>query len=241
MVKDYRKEFLAQVKKAIYRYGMIQEGDRVVVAFSGGKDSVTLLQALYFLHRTMPLKFDLAAVFVQIGWPVDVQVMEEYCHSLEVPFYIQETDIAEIVFDEQRENSHCAICSHLRRGALHNKTLELGFNKVALGHHLDDVLETFLMSLIYTGQLRVFAPATFLDRTGLTMIRPLITLPGEEIRKFVQKENLPIVTNPCPVNGKTSRETMKNLVNDLTEQFPALKARFLTALQNFDPENLWKK
>ena len=239
MVKNYRKWFLAQIKKAIYHYGMIENGDRVVVAFSGGKDSITLLWALSLLRRAMPLKFDLAAVFVELGWPMDKGVMEGFCRSLEVPFYVQETEIAKIVFDERQDRSPCAICSHLRRGALHSKVLEIGFNKVALGHHLDDVLETFFMSLIYTGQLRVFAPTTFLDRTGLTMVRPLVLLPGEEIRTLVQMENLPVITNPCPANGHTSRETMKKLVADLEASFPNLKARFLTALQTFDQRNLW--
>jgi len=238
-VKNYRKWFLAHIKKAIYRYDMIRDGDRVAVAFSGGKDSFTLLWSLSLLRRSMPLNFDLAAIFVQLGWKMDVPVMEDYCRKLDIHFYVQETDIAKIVFEERREGSHCAICSHLRRGALHSKALEIGFNKIALGHHLDDVLETFLMSLIYTGQLRVFAPVTFLDRTGLTMIRPMVNLSGEDVRQFVQKENLPTVINPCPVNGHTSRETMKNLVAELEERFPAIKARFLTAMQTFDPNNLW--
>ena len=239
MVKNYQKWFLARVKKAIYRYGMLEDGDRVVVAFSGGKDSFTLLRALSLLQRTLPLRFDLAAVFVRLGWLMDLTVMEEFCRDLQIPFYVQETEIAKIVFEERQEGSPCAICSHLRRGALHSKALELGFNKIALGHHLDDVLETFLMSLIYTGQLRVFAPATFLDRTGLTMIRPMVALTAEDIREFVRREQLPTVSNPCPANGQTSRETMKDLVNELAERFPTLRARFLTALQNFDPNNLW--
>lgn len=239
MVKNYRKWFLAQVKKAIYRYDMIQDGDRVAVAFSGGKDSFTLLWSLSLLRRTMPLNFDLAAIFVQMGWPMDIPVLDRFCNDLQVPFYVQETEIAKIVFEERREGSHCAICSHLRRGALHSKALEIGFNKVALGHHLDDVLETFLMSLIYTGQLRVFAPATYLDRTGLTMIRPMVCLSAEDIREFVRQENLPMIMNPCPANGHTSRETMKTLVGELAERFPAFKARFLTALQTFDQNNLW--
>ena len=239
MVKNYRKWFLSRIKKAIYRYGMIEDGDRVVVAFSGGKDSFTLLRSLSLLRRSMPVKFRLAAVFVRLGWPMDTAVMEDFCRDLEIPFYVQETEIANIVFEERRDGSPCAICSHLRRGALHSKALELGFNKIALGHHLDDVLETFFMSLIYTGQLRVFAPATFLDRTGLTMIRPMVALSAEDIREFVRLENLPAVSNPCPANGHTSRETMKDLVSELAERFPALRARFLTALQNFDQNNLW--
>jgi len=240
MVKNYRHWFLARAKRAIYDFGMLQDGDRVVVALSGGKDSVSLLYALDLLSRTLPVKFELAAaVFVKTGWPMDLPVLEEFCRKIDVPFYIVETEIAKIVFEEREGGSPCAICSHLRRGALHGKVLELGCNKVALGHHLDDVIETYFMSLIYTGQMRVFTPVTFLDRTGLTMIRPLVYHHTEDVISFVEKENLPFINNPCPVNGYTQRETVKNLVADLVERFPNFKARFLTSLQTFDQRNLW--
>jgi tRNA(Ile)-lysidine synthase TilS/MesJ len=240
MVKDYRQWFLSRVKRAIYDFGMLQDGDRVAVAFSGGKDSVSLLYALDLLSRSLPVKFHLAAaVFVETGLPMDLPVLEEFCRKIGVPFYTVETEIAKIVFEEREGGSPCAICSHLRRGALHGKVLELGCNKVALGHHLDDVIETFFMSLIYTGQMRVFSPVTFLDRTGLTMIRPMVYHHSEDVVSFVEKEKLPCIKNPCPVNGHTRRETVKNLVAELVKQFPNFKARFLTSLQTFDQRNLW--
>lgn len=239
MGKDYRKWFLARVKRAIYDFGMIQDGDRVAVGFSGGKDSVTLLHVLCQLQRSLPVRFDLAAVLVETGWPIELPVLEDFCRSLEVPFYSVETEIAKIVFEEQQADNPCAICSHLRRGALHSKVLEIGYNKVALGHHLDDVVETFFMSMIYTGQMRVFSPSTFLDRTGLTMIRPLVYLPVEKVLAWVERENLPFVGNPCPANGFSSREVMRNLIAELVERFPNLKARFLNSLQTFDQRNLW--
>lgn len=240
MAKNYRQWFLARVKRAIYDFNMLQGGDRVTVAFSGGKDSAATLYSLALLKRILPIRFELvAAVFVKIGWPVDLQVLENFCSSIKASFHVVETEISEIVFEKRGGNNPCAICSHLRRGALHGKVLELGVNKVTLGHHLDDVIETFFMSLIYTGQLRVFSPATFLDRTGLTMIRPLVYLPSEEVISFVEKEGLPFVSNPCPVNGFTQREVAKKLIASLAKQFPDFKSRFLTSLQTFDQRNLW--
>lgn len=239
MIKNYRKWFLARMKRAIYDFGMIENGDRVAVAFSGGKDSVSLLYALNLICRSLPVKFELEAVFIKTGWPMDLPVLEKFCRSLDVPFHVVETEIAKIVFEEREDGNPCAICSHLRRGALHSKVLELGCSKVALGHHLDDVIETFFMSMIYTGQMRVFSPFTFLDRTGLTMIRPLVYLKAEDIVSFVNTEKLPFITNPCPANGFTHREVVKKFMADTVKRFPEFKGRFLTSIQTFDQKNLW--
>lgn len=239
MVKDYRKWFLGRVKKAVTDYGMISAGDRVAVGMSGGKDSTSLLHALRLVSRVSPVKFEIEAVFIDMGWPMDVPLMEQFCRSREVVLHVVKTDIAEIVFDARKGENPCALCAHLRRGAFHGKALELGCGKVALGHHLDDVVETFFMSLFYTGQMRTFSPSTFLDRSGLTMIRPLVYLPSEDIVKWVEMEDLPAIPNPCPASGHTKREEIRELLSNLSELYPDLKSRFLNALQNFDQRNLW--
>lgn len=239
MVKDYRKWFLGRVKKAITDFEMIEKGDRVAVGMSGGKDSTTLLHSLHLISRTAPVKFELEAIFIDMGWPMDIPLLKEFCLARGVSLSVVKTDIAEIVFEARKGENPCALCAHLRRGAFHGKALELGCNKVALGHHLDDALETFFMSLCYTGQFRTFSPHTFLDRSGLTMIRPLAYLPMEEIITWVELEKLPAIPNPCPASGHTKREEARALVGDLVKRFPDLKARFLTALQTFDRRNLW--
>ena len=241
MPKNNQQKFLLKAKRAIYDYGMIEDDDRIAVGLSGGKDSVTLLYTLYLLKKSLPVKFEIEAVFINPGWPIDIQVIVEFCHKLNVPFHIVETDIGKIVFEERKDGIHCALCSHLRRGALHSKALELGCRKVALGHHLDDVIETYFLNMIYTGQMRVFAPATFLDRTGLTMIRPMVYHPVEEIVAFMEAEGLPHVENYCPANGYTNRDVIKSFLNDIIKRFPDFKARFLTSLKIFDSKNLWPK
>ncbi|KUK82843.1 MAG: putative ATPase [Pelotomaculum thermopropionicum] len=239
MAKSFRKQFLGAVKKAVTDFGMIEEGDRVAVGMSGGKDSTSLLHALYLVGRSAPVKFMLEAVFVDLGWPMDVPLLEEFCAARGISLHVVKTDIGEIVFKRRKGQNPCALCAHLRRGAFHGKALELGCGKVALGHQLDDALETFFMSLFYTGQLRTFSPSTFLDRSGLTMIRPLIYLTSEDVRTWAKRENLPVLSNPCPASGITKRDEARKLVAELTERYPELKARFLTALQTFDRRNLW--
>lgn len=237
--KNYRKWFLGRVKKAITDYRMIADGDRVAVGMSGGKDSSALLHALYLIQRTVPVKFELEAVFIDMGWPMEIDALREFCKNRDVFLHVVRTNIAAIVFESRKERGPCALCAHLRRGAFHSRALELGCNKVALGHHLDDVIETFFMSLIYTGQMRTFSPYTFLDRSGLAMIRPLVYLPQRSVQNWVNREDLPVIPNPCPASGQTKRQEAKELLSLLESRFPALKERFLTALQEFDQRNLW--
>lgn len=239
MKKSYVKWIKGKVKKAITNYGMIEDGDRVAIGLSGGKDSMAMLYVLNLIRREVPVKYHLHAIFVNPGWPMDVDVMEEFCRQNEVPFTNKVTDIGEIVFKERGESNPCALCANLRRGAINNTCRDLGLNKLALGHHLDDAIETFFMSLVYTGQFRTFSPVTFMDRSGITLIRPMIYLTGKTVETFVQRGEIPVVKSLCPVNGKTKREEMKDLVSLLSNQYPELRTRFLTAFQTLDTTNLW--
>lgn len=239
--KDYRKWALAIIKRAMVDYGMISAGDRVLVGLSGGKDSGVLLYALDAIRRTAPIKFELHGLYLDLGFGMEYAPIEEFCRRLGVPFRHQPTDIGKIVFDVRNEKNPCALCSTLRRGAINDLALELGCNKVALGHHLDDVVDTFFMSLLYTGQLRTFSPNTFLDRTGLHMIRPLVYLGQETVRELAALEKVPVIENPCPASGLTKREEIKKLVSGLSRQYPDLREKVLVALQGADLKNLWPR
>lgn len=239
MGKDFHRLILARVKRAIVDYAMIQDGDRVVVGLSGGKDSAVLLHALNLVRRGAPVKFELHGVFVDPGWDMQVDILREFCLREGVPFYYKPTDISTIVFNIRQEKNPCSLCANLRRGALNNTARDLGCNKVALGHHLDDVLETFFLSLFYAGQFRTFSPITYQDRSGITAIRPLVYLTQEEVKEMARYKRLPILENPCPVSGKTKRHKIKQIITMLSNHYPDLRQRFLTALQNVDLHNFW--
>jgi len=239
MKKPYTVYVLPQVKRAVYEYDMIREGDVIAVGMSGGKDSMALLHLLVALQRKIPINFSLKAFFVHLGWEVDYSVIEVYCCEHEIEFHVVNTGIGEIVFDIKDERSPCALCANLRRGALNEAALKYGCNKVALGHHLDDVIETFFMSLFYTGQMRTFQPSTFLDRTGITVIRPMVFLTGSTVSTLVKKENIPFFKNPCPVDGKTKREEAREIIAYMSGFYPRLRENFLNGIKNLDPSNLW--
>lgn len=229
----------SRVKKAMVDYGMVQDGDRVAVGLSGGKDSMALLHLLYLIRREIVVDYHLHAIFINPGWPMEVAVLEEFCRQREIEFTNELTDIGAVVFEESHHKSPCALCANLRRGAINAAARRLGLNKLALGHHLDDAIETFFMSLFYNGQFRTFSPVTFMDRSGITMVRPLIYLTDEAVARLVQEQAIPVVESLCPLNRRTKREEMKQLVAQLSRQYPDLRHRFLNALQNFDPVNLW--
>lgn len=237
--KDFRKCALARVKRAITDYGMISDGDRLAVGLSGGKDSGVLLYALDAVRRTAPVRFDICGIFLDLGFGMDISSLVEFCRRLEIPFRYQATDIGQTIFEVRNEKNPCALCSTLRRGALNELALDMGCNKVALGHHLDDVVDTFFMSLLYNGQLRTFSPNTFMDRTGLYMIRPLVYLGQETVKELAALEKVPVIENPCPASGLTKREEVKNLVTGLRSKYPDIREKVLSALQGADLKNLW--
>lgn len=239
--KDFRKWVLGRVKRAIVDYGMISDGDRIAVGLSGGKDSGVLLYVLDGVRRTAPVKFEIYGIFLDLGFGMDISPLVEFCRRLEIPFRYQATDIGQIVFDVRNEKNPCALCSTLRRGALNDLALEMGCNRVALGHHLDDVVDTFFMSLFYTGQLRTFSPNTYLDRTGLYMIRPLVYLEQGQVKQLATLEKVPVIENPCPASGFTKREEIKKLVAGLRKSYPDLREKVLAALQGADLKNLWPR
>ncbi|KUO49786.1 MAG: adenine nucleotide alpha hydrolase [Desulfitibacter sp. BRH_c19] len=237
-----RKWFLTPVKKNIYNYQMIEDGDRVAVGLSGGKDSSTLFYILSALQKQLPIKFDLVPITLTLGFDdMDITPLINFVSSLEEKLNIEPTLIAKIVFDIRQEKNPCALCANLRRGALYETAKKLNCNKVALGHHLDDAIETFFMNLIFNGQMGIFQPKSYLDRTDITLIRPLISLEESTIIKIVTTKNIPVVKNPCPANKKTKREEIKKLVSSLSEDYSDIRYKFLCAVQNVALENFWNK
>ena len=211
---------------------MIEEGDKIAVGISGGKDSLTLLYALHGLMRFYPKHFTLHAVTVDLGFEnLKLEEIQNLCESLNVEYTIVKTDIAQIVFEDRKEDNPCALCAKMRKGALNNAIKSVGCNKVAYAHHKDDVVETMLLSLIYEGRFHTFAPVTYLDRTELTVIRPLMYMNEADVIGFVRKYNVPVVKSPCPADGHTKREYVKKLLRQLNQENPGVKERMFTAIQ----------
>jgi len=225
------QRLLSYTRKAVDTYHMINDGDKIAIGISGGKDSLTMLYALKGLQRFYPKKFELVAITVSLGFDdFDLSSIESLCKELDVPYYIVKTDIGKIVFDDRKESNPCSLCAKMRKGALNEKALELGCNKIAYGHHKEDIIETMMMSLFFEGRIYTFSPVTYLDRTGLFTIRPLMFIPEAEIKGFVRAVSAPIVKSPCPANGNTKREDMKNLLNELNHKMPNVSDRMFKAI-----------
>ena len=236
------KEILGCIRRADQDFRMIESGDRVAVGVSGGKDSVLLLYALSLYRRFSPHPFALEAVTLTTGLePFDLTPIHVLCEKLDVPYTVRETQIGRIVFEERHEKNPCALCSKMRRGALNDLCVERGINKLALGHHRDDALETLLMSMLYEGRIHTFQPVTHLARSGMTQIRPMIYVSEKDVIHYVKALSLPVVPSPCPANGYTKREDMKALLDHICRSVPNAREQLLTALRNDEQYALWDK
>lgn len=235
------RKILGCLKKAVADFHMIEDGDVIGVGLSGGKDSTALLYALKLFQNFSPVKYELKAVTLTLGFGnFDLTPMIEFCKKIDVPYTIQETEIGKIVFEEKKYKNPCAMCSRMRRGRLHTLCKDLEINKLALGHHADDAVETLFLSMFYESRISTFEPITYLDRKDLTMIRPLIYASENDIITAVSKHSLPVVKSPCPANGKTQREYMKNLLNEIYKDIPNGRDRIITALKNKEQLSLWQ-
>ena len=227
------QQVFSYVRKAIDDYHMIEENDKIAIGISGGKDSLTLLYALQGLQRFYPKHFDIHAVTVDLGFQnLNLEEIKTLCSSLGVQYHIIETDIAKIIFEDRKENNPCSLCAKMRKGALNDAIKAIGCNKVAYAHHKDDVVETMLMSLIFEGRFHTFSPVTYLDRTGLTVIRPLLYMNEADVIGFINKYQVPVVKSPCPADGNTKREYIKELLKHLNQENPGVKERMFTAIHN---------
>lgn len=225
------QKLYSYVRRALNDYNMIEENDRIAIGISGGKDSLALLYALAGIRKFYPIKFDIIAITINLGWEnFDLSGIKALCEKLEVEYHIIDTQIAQIVFDERKEANPCSLCAKMRKGSLNEAIKELGCNKVAYAHHRDDVVETMLMSLMYEGRFHTFAPVTYLDKMGIKVIRPMLYVHESDVIGFVRKYDVPVVKSPCPVDGYTRREYAHDLVRALNKENPGVKNRMFTAI-----------
>lgn len=231
------QKLMGLVRRCADDYKMIEEGDRIAVGVSGGKDSLTLLTLLAAMREYYPKAYTLEAVTVDMGLGMDFSPVAGYCERLGIPFHIVKTEIGPIIFDYRKEKNPCSMCAKMRRGALNNALIEQGFNKVALGHHYDDAVETFLMSLLFEGRISCFEPKTYLDRTGITQIRPMLYLTEQQVAHFTERFALPVVHNTCPADKQTKRQEIKELISELHDRYPDLKTKVFGAIQRYPLAN----
>ena len=225
-------DFTGCVRRAVDDYGMINEGDRVAVGVSGGKDSMLLLAALRQLQSYHPKRFELGAITIELGFEgMDFTPVKRFCEERGIEYTCVKTDIKEVVFDVRQEDNPCSLCAKMRRGALNNTLRERGMNKLALGHHFDDAVETFMMSLLFEGRLSCFQPVTYLDRSGVTQIRPLIYAGEQRIANLAAALELPIVENPCPQDKTSKRYEIKQLLKSMCGEYPDMKTKVFGAMQ----------
>lgn len=234
------KKILGCVRRADEDFGMISDGDKIAVGVSGGKDSIALLYAMRLYQYFSKAKFEMVGVTLDMGlFHPDTTQLQQFCGENQIPYHVEKTEIGNIVFEIRKESNPCALCSNLKRGALHDAAISLGCNKVALGHHFDDVLETLMMSLLFEGRFNTFSPVTYMDRKKIHVIRPMVYAYEMEIMGAVKRHNLPVFKSGCPADGVTKREEMKDIVRNIVKEYPDFKERVLTALKNKDTQKLW--
>lgn len=226
------QRILSHMRKAIEEYKMIEEGDKIAVCLSGGKDSITMLHAFKNLQIFYPKKFDIIAISVNPGFEFfDTSFLEDICNKIDVPLFIEKSNAKEIVFDIRKEKNPCSLCANLRRGVINSIANREGCNKIALGHNQDDVLETFLLNLLYAGNIGTFSPVSYMDRSKITLIRPLVYTPEKEIKRYVKRNEISVMAKVCPMDGTSKREDMKNLIFSLSKNIPMIRANLFGAIQ----------
>ena len=234
------KRILSYTRRAIDDYEMIREGDKIAVGVSAGKDSLALLCALADLRRFYPKKFELCAITVDMGFDgADFSAVRRLCEELDVPYTVVPTQISKIIFDVRKEKNPCSLCAKMRRGALNGSAKKFGCNKVALGHHYDDAVETFMLNLFFEGRIGCFRPVTYLSRMDVTVIRPMIYMPEKDVRAYAAAAELPVTKSLCPADGNTQREEMKQLLQELDKTNKGLKYRVFGAIQRGEIDG-WK-
>ena len=234
---NYFQRLCGLMRKAIVQYDMLQDGDKVCIGVSGGKDSVALTLALAQLQKYIDIKFDLVAVTLDPQFyskPTDYSALEELFRERGIEYVIKRTDIGPIIFDQRKEENPCSLCARMRRGALHDVAKELGCNKIALGHHLDDAIETFYMNLWNEGRIGTFSPVTYLSRKDATMIRPMALAVESDVVAAVNQMKMPIVKSACPADGVTNRQNMKDFITEKCKTDPSFRAKSLNAFQKKD-------
>ena len=228
------QHILGLVRACVEDYHMIDSGDRIAVGVSGGKDSLLTLAALARLREFYPVEFSLEAITLEMGMPgMDFAPVAEYCETLGVPYTRIQVPVYDIVFNERKEKNPCSLCAKLRRGSLNTALTEKGIRKIALGHHFDDAVETLMMNLLFEGRIGCFQPVTYLDRSGITQIRPLLYCHEDEIRRVAARENLPVVENACPADGQSRRQEIKELVAKWEKDYPDVKQKLFGAVQRY--------
>ncbi|MBP3348134.1 MAG: tRNA 2-thiocytidine biosynthesis protein TtcA [Clostridia bacterium] len=234
------KKLLGCIRRADEDFGMIQDGDKIAVGVSGGKDSIALLYGMRLYQYFSKAKYEIVGITLDMGlFHPDTAELADFCAKNDIPYHVEPTEIGNIVFDIRKESNPCALCSNLKRGALHDAAIAQGCNKVALGHHFDDVLETLMMSLLFEGRFNTFSPITYMDRKQIHVIRPMVYAYEMEIMGAVKRHNLPVFKSGCPADGVTKREEMKDNVREIIKKYPDFKERVLTALRNSDNRHLW--